>query len=178
MAERSRRPSPWLALVTALVALTAGCATDPTQGWTAQSTYRSDVATIAVPIAENDTFARGIEFELTDALIKEIGARTPYAVANQSGAQTVLLVQVREVRQPQLSKSAITALAEEMIVGLTIDFQWIDQRTETTLVERRRFAGSALFVPSQPSGERVELGRIAVVQKLARDVVGELEAAW
>jgi len=177
MAERSRRRALRFAAL-AVLAAAGGCASDPTLGWSDASTYHTDIATVAVPIAENRTYAQGIEFELTDALIKEIGARTPYSVANESRAQTILLVQIREVRQPQLSKSAITGLAEEMIVGLTIDFQWIDRRTETTLVERRRYTGNALFVPSQPSGERVELGRIAVVQKLARDVVGELEAAW
>lgn len=155
-----------------------GCAADPTEGWSTQSVYRPDVGTIAIPIAENQTFAQGIEFELTDAIVKEIAARTPYAIADASRADTVLLVQVREVKQPQVSKSAVTALAEEQVVGLTIDFRWVDQRTETTLVERRRFSGHAVFVPSRPSGERLELGRIAVVQRLARDVVGVLEAPW
>jgi len=164
----------------AMVMATAlsGCATDPTEGYSMASTFPKDVQTIAIPILGNDTYTREVEFELTDSLIKEVAARTPYRVVDESKADTVLLGRIRRVELDQLSKSRETGLTEEAIVSVTIDFEWKDMRNGTTLVKREGFAGHALFVPSQPSSESIELGRFAVVQQLARDVVGEMRSPW
>jgi hypothetical protein len=43
---------------------------------------------------------------------------------------------------------------------------------------RNGFKASALFVPSRPSAEPTEIGRIAVVQNLATDVVANLQGNW
>lgn len=166
-----------LALLSGLCAL-AGCAGDPTQGYVAGGMYPDDVSTIAVPIFENDTFSRNVEFELTDALIKEIEARTPYKVVDRTRADTILIGRVREVELDQLSKSRLTGLSEEVILRVTIDFQWQHQQTGRTLVERREFSGQALFVPSNPTGEPIELGTFATVQNLARDIVNEMQSPW
>jgi len=154
------------------------CSSDPTQGYSSQSIYPTSMSSVAVPIFTNDTFVRDVEFELTDALIKEIEARTPYKVTAESSADTILLGQVRKVQLDQLSKSPLTGLSEEVIVTVTIDFQWKDLRSGKLLVERRTFAGNALFTPSRPSGEPIELGQFAVVQQLARDIVAEMRSDW
>jgi len=155
-----------------------GCASDPTQGYSPRSIYPTTVSTVAVPIFTNDDFVRNVEFELTDALVKEIEARTPYKVTPESRADTILEGQIKGVQLDQLSKSPLTGLSEEMIVTVTIDFRWKDLRSGTTLLERRSFAGNALVTPSRPSGERIELGQFAVVQQLARDIVAEMRSDW
>lgn len=155
-----------------------GCASDPTKGYAAMSLHREDVATIAVPIFENDTFHRDVEFQLTDALIKEIERRTPYKVAPQVRADTLLSGEIRNVTLDPISKSRRTGLTEEMILSVTVDFRWTDLRDESRLVERRSFSGTALFVPSSPTNEPLEIGEFAVVQKLARDIVDEMQAEW
>ena len=171
--------SRFVTLAAGLLVLAAGgCANDPTEGYAAVTPYSQAFQTVAIPIIENETFARGIEFELTDALIKEIHARTPYRVTDQSRADTILLGRIHDVDLEQLSKSRLTGLGEEVIVAVTIDFQWRDLRTDQPLVAREDFTGTGLFVPSRPTGERIELGRMAVVQQLARDIVSELQASW
>ena len=161
-----------------LAAGACGCATDPTQGYSAASVYREGISTVAVPIFENETFVRDVEFELTDALIKQIEGYTPYKVTSPARADTLLLGQIRSIRKDRLSKSTLTGLSEEVIVSVTIDFQWRDQRTDEPLVERWSFSGHGLFVPSRPTGEPVELGQFAVVQQLARDIVDEMRTEW
>ena len=69
-------------------------------------------------------------------------------------------------------------MAEEVIVSVTIDFQWRDQRTGRPLVQRESFSGHALFVPSRPTSEQIEIGEFAVIQRLARDIVTEMQADW
>jgi hypothetical protein len=170
----------------ALVLGITGCASDPARGYSSASAYPAGISTVAVPIFTNHTYQRDIEFELTDALIKEIEARTPYKVTasgaadggGSRSAHTVLLGQIRAVQLDQLSKSRLTGLSEEVIVSVTIDFQWRDVRSGRVLLERKGFTGHGLFVPSQPTGEPIELGQFAVVQQLARDVVAEMRAEW
>jgi len=155
-----------------------GCSSDPTRGYSTTSTYRGGVSSVAVPIFSNKSYVRDVEFELTDALVKEIEARTPYKVASEGDADTIVLGQVKSVQLDQLSKSRLTGLSEEVIVSVTIDFQWKDLRTGKVIVERKSFAGHGLFVPSRPTGEPIELGQFAVVQQLARDVVAEMRSDW
>jgi hypothetical protein len=174
-----KRGTRVLALALMLAALSAaGCASDPSQGYSSLGTYPGHIRTVAVPIPENDTYVRDVEFELADALVKEIEAHTPYKVTSRNRADSVLTAQVRQVELRQLSKSRVTGLSEEVVMTVTIDFAWRDLIAETTLVERRSFTGQGLFVPSAPSSERIEIGRFAAVQQLARDVVAELRSAW
>jgi len=159
-------------------ALVGGCATDPTEGYAAMSIFPEGVATVAVPIFENKTFVREVEFDLTDALVKEIEARTPYRVTTESRADTMLSGTIVRVDLRQVSKSPATGLTEEMIVSVVVDFEWRDLRVGRPMILRKSFAGHGLFVPSQPTGERIELGRFSAVQHLARDIVNELQAPW
>jgi hypothetical protein len=167
-----------LAVILVVPLAFAGCASDPSQGYSTASIYPTGISTIAVPIFTSESYTRDIEFQLTDALIKEIEARTPYKVVADERADTILIGQVRQVELDQISKSRLTGLSEEVIVSVTIDFQWKDQRSGKHLLERRSFTGNALFVPSRPSSESIELGQFSVVQQLARDVVSELQAEW
>jgi hypothetical protein len=166
------------ALLMLSAACTAGCASDPSQGYSTSTIFPTDIRTVAVPIFANDTYTRDVEFQLTDALIKEIESRTPYKVVPASRADTILLGQIRRIDLDQLSKSRLTGLSEEVILSVTIDFQWKDQRTFKPLLERKAFTGNALFVPSLPSSEPIELGQFAVVQQLARDIVAQMQSEW
>lgn len=164
--------------IAALSGVLYGCSSDPTRGYSATSIYPRNISTIAIPIFSSESYTRNIEFQLTDALIKEVEARTPYKVVPAGRADTILLGQIKVVDLDQLSKSRTTGLSEEVIVSVTIDFQWKDQRSGKPLLERKGFTSNALFVPSRPSAEPIELGQFSVVQQLARDIVSQLQAEW
>ena len=167
----------WLA-ATAAAMCVGGCASDPTQGYSFASPFPQGITTIAVEVFENKTFDRGIEFELTDAVIKEIEARTPYKVTSESRADTILTGRIQRVERTQLSKSELTGLSEEVTVSVTIDLHWRDLRTGKPLLALEAYTGHGLFVPSTPTGEPAEIGEFAVVQALAHDIVGEMRADW
>ena len=156
----------------------AGCTSDPYSGYSAMSVFPEGISSVSVPIFKNETFVRDVEFELTDALIKEIEARSPYKVMTEARADTVLIGEIRKIELDQLSKSPLTGLSEEVIVSLTIDFEWKDLRTGRPIIVRKNFTGYGLFVPSRPTGESIQLGRFAAIQHLARDLVNELQAQW
>ncbi|MEE2906731.1 MAG: LPS assembly lipoprotein LptE [Planctomycetota bacterium] len=158
--------------------LNAGCHDDPSKGWSSKSIFTNEVKTVSVPIAINTTQYRQIGFLLTDAVIKEIESRTPWKVTYASRADTVLNMTVKDVNLKTISLSDVTGLNEEMVVSLTIDFDWEDLETNQVIFSRREFSAGGLFVPSQPSGETLQVGEFQVIQQMATDIVDEMAGSW
>src|SRR5436190_23661824 len=50
--------------------------------YTTRPNYDTSIHTVRVPIFENVTMRRGLEFDLTRAVIREIEAKTPYKVVS------------------------------------------------------------------------------------------------
>ena len=168
------------AIAASLIAL-LGCASDPSQGYALASTYSQNLRTVSVPIFENTTFAVGLETELTEAIIAEIKRSTPWAVTPErpgGGGDATLSGVVRDVELIRLSSSRASGLVEEQIVRVEVDFDWRDNRTGDLLLSRRRFAAGGSFVPSRPTGDRIDVGRREAIQQLARDIVRELRDTW
>ena len=67
---------------------------------------------------------------------------------------------IKSVQLQTISLSDVTGLNEEMVISLTIDFDWEDLETNQTIFSRKEFSAGGLFVPSQPSGETLQIGGI------------------
>jgi hypothetical protein len=143
-----------------------------------RSRFPRQYRTVAVNVFRNQTYERKVNGELTEALVKEIEATTPYKVTAEGSADTVLRGTVRKVALRELSKSRSTGLSEEVLYEVTLDWEWVDQRTGKPITARTNFVGSALFVPSRPSSEPNEIGRYAAIQALATDIVANLQDSW
>jgi hypothetical protein len=156
----------------------SGCASDPARGYVAASAFPADISSVAVPIFENETFHREVEFELADALVKEIERRTPYKVTAAARADSILVGTIRSVELRPLSRSRQTGLGEEVLLSVTVDFRWSDRRTDAVLAERRSFTAQGLFVPSRPSREPIEVGSFSAAEQLARDIVDAMQSRW
>ncbi len=154
------------------------CASDPSEGYSFSSSHATNISTVHVPMFKNPTFHRGLEVELTDAIIKEIQQSTPWKVTSDAVAETSLGGTITDVSMRRLSANRDSGLAQELAVSITVDFDWIDARTGKTLASRRSFSASETFVPSHPVGERLEVGEHAAIQQLARDIVAELRSGW
>lgn len=167
------RRGAWLAAAV----LSAGCAADPREGYSTQSVYTSDIRTVAVPMFENATFTPGIEAQVTEAVIKEMQARTPWRVTDASRADAVLTGVVRAADLSRLSADPRTGLMQELAVRVSVDFDLRDNRTGAVVVSRRGFTAVDTFVPARGTGERLEVGQASAVERLARDVVAQLRGA-
>jgi hypothetical protein len=150
----------------------------PGCGYSTAELYRDDVRTVALPIFGNDTFERGVETELTEALAKEIQRRTPYTLAAaravtigtppaggtssgggedlalRTGADTELTGTVVSVRRQRLSRTANTGLPQEIQVRVIADVQWRDRRSGQVLMERAGLEEVGRYIPAgnQPIG--------------------------
>lgn len=164
-----------------LLASISGCASDPRDGYAftgAATEHKGAVGTVSVPMFTNKTFAVGIEQQLTEAIIKEIQANTTMKVVRSSAAESVLVGTISKVDMRRLSLREGTGLVQEVAVQITIDFDWKRPGDRTSMVARKNFSGVDTFVPSRPTGERLEVGQYATIERLAKDVVRELRSAW
>src|SRR5438552_14575544 len=73
-----------LFLVAVAASLLPGCANWDGHfcvlGYTTRPMYDLSIRTVRVPIFKNLTFRHGLEFQLTEAVVREIQAKTPYRV--------------------------------------------------------------------------------------------------
>ncbi|MEM1109110.1 MAG: LptE family protein [Planctomycetota bacterium] len=147
-------------------------------GYTTAELFPDEYRSVAVPTFANRTFFRGVEFDLTEAVVKEVEQRTPYKVIDTNIADTLLNATITGVSTRQLSRTREAGLPQEVQVTVTVDFEWIDQRSGAKLATRRGFSSVGRYVPTQPVGESFEVGQHAAVERLARDMVSALRGGW
>lgn len=167
-----------LAAAAAVAPLLVSCAATPTEGYAAASPFPAKYRSVALPIFRNDSQMRGFERDLADALVKEVEQSTPYKVRSEASADTILRGTISSIDLVQLSKDPSTGLANEMMLRMRVNFEWVDLRSGERIVAREAVESSALFVPSYPAREPLELGRFAAVEQLARDLVSAMQSKW
>ncbi|MDP7029025.1 MAG: LPS assembly lipoprotein LptE [Phycisphaerales bacterium] len=166
------------AIVLAAALTAAGCGTDPTTGWVVGTTFNTDYKTVAVPVVKNDTFDREVGYLLTSALIREIETRTPWRVASETEADTLLEVTVTTVDLRALSQSRLTKLDQEVAVQLTTDWTWERLDDNSTITGWDGMGTTGVFLPSNPIGEPIELGRLQAVDLMAEAIVDRMATSW
>ena len=148
-------------------------------GYRFESSYDSSIRTVAVPIWENTTFAHGLEFELSEALAKEIHRSTPWKVINTpGGADASLVGSIVSAEMSKLSTDPDSGLVQELATQIIVAFEFKDGETGRVLVARSGFRASDAFVPGPDARERLEQGQAGAVDRLARSIVSELRQAW
>ena len=158
------------ALALVLPAMVAGC------GYSNTPLHRKTVRTVYVDMFQSKEFRRGIEFQLTEALRKQIERGTPYKNAPREKADTILSGEVLEWREATIGRDVLTALPRETAGTLAVRWQWQDMRTGKLLRERPRFVTTVQYV--RPVGEKVFQAREDAANKLARRIVNDMETAW
>ncbi len=172
------RPNLIAGATLALGLALGGCSSDPHDGWSMSWTHPERYRTITLPLFTNESWTRGLETELGRALVTEIESSSPWKITGPGTADTMLRGTIRETELIPLSKSLSTGLAQEMLFKATIDFEWIDLATGEPIVSRDGFSASAVFFPSRPAMESVDLARFGVVRNLAVDLVDALQDDW
>ena len=145
-------------------------------GYHWSSLYREDIQTVAVPIFTNKDFRRGVEFSLTEAVIKQLELHAPYKVVPKERADTILEGQVTAVRVGTLSKDFFTNQPREQQVVITVDLTWKDLRTGKILLQRHGLQQEGVYHP--PLGEGEFAGSQQAVERFALVIVQEMQADW
>jgi hypothetical protein len=111
-------------------------------GYTSRPNYDMTIKTVHVPIFKNPSFRRGLEFDLTRAIIREIEAKTPYkVVSDPCHADTELTGTIVNLNKTVINITPLNEVREAQTV-LTATVVWRDLRPG--------HVGEVLSAPKQP----------------------------
>ncbi len=147
-------------------------------GYTTAELYPDQYRTVALPILDNRTAYRGIEYDLTEALAKQLEQRTPYKLTAAARADTIIEGTVVGLEQRQLSRTQRGGLPQEIEVALVANLTWRDLRSGAIIRERNGFTTVGRHVPTEPVGEPFEIAQHSAVERMAEHFVSEMRADW
>lgn len=153
----------------------AGC------GYTTRPMYPNYIQTVYVPMFHSRVFRRGLEFELTEAVIKEIELKTPYKIVRCDNADTTLRGEIKSVRKRVLFETPENE-PREIETALAVDVQWRDNRSGALLCNGQTHGvpflvrQSAEYVPEL--GQTTATAMKEAIDKLAVQIVAMMEEPW
>jgi Lipopolysaccharide-assembly len=150
-------------------AFVAGCA-----GYTTEPLFPAGMRRIAVPIFDNETYFRQIEFDVTRNVCDEIRSRPGVEIVAESDADVVLKGTIRSVSQSILSISDRRKPDEESATT-SVSCEIVEARTGRTL---KTFSVSERVNFVLATGEGLQTAQREAYYNLARKIVFELESDW
>ena len=164
--RRGRPSALWLGAALVL----AGC------GYTAGSLVSKEYRTVYIPIWENATFRRGLEFRLTELLQKEIEHRTHLKVTTEDRADTRLSGEIVNFQQRVLTENLLDQPLETQVV-VVVNFRWEDLRTGQVLLREDGLAqpGEAITGLGEPAEG---VGATEAFEDLVKQIVDKMEEGW
>ncbi|WP_010584179.1 LPS assembly lipoprotein LptE [Schlesneria paludicola] len=149
-------------------------------GYTVGNNFSRDIQTVAVPIFDNKTNRRGLEFQLTEAVQKEITKRSPYRLAKGTQADTRLTGTIVSFRKDVLGETRFDD-GRELQISLMVKVQWEDLRSGQVLAQQEiPLSPEAIPMTSQAEfspevGQSLATALDDANQSLARKIVNLME---
>jgi len=142
-----------------------------------ESLYPSEISSVYVEMFDNQSFRRGVEYELTDALAKRIEAETPYKIiSNKDRADSVISGQIVQISESALSTERQSGLALEKEVQLRAVVSWKNLKTGELLIENKPIIAAATY--SQWQNQSFSYASTLAANNLARSIVELMEKKW
>jgi hypothetical protein len=148
-----------------------------------RSLYRPDIRTVHVPIAQSESFRRYLGERVTEAVVKEIELRTPYKVVDSEAADSVLNVRLVSESKRVINNNRFSE-PRDIETDFFIQTSWVDRRGDIIMSHEDIPAGPLLvnigqqanFVPE--GGHSLATAQQEAIDKLAQQIVGQMELAW
>jgi len=158
-----------LTCIMVIFALISGC------GYSNKSLISRKINSIYIPIFENETFRKGLEFDLTNAVKDEIMSNTKLRIAKKDNADTILTGKIQKVTESMLSSNAEDNIVEGRVT-IYVDIKLVDRRTGRTLIEEKNVKQSAEYIVKR--GENIKTASRESLVLLAEKIVSHLEEKW
>jgi hypothetical protein len=156
--------------------LSGGCGKSQ-GGYSNQWLYPTNIDTVYVEMFENESFRRGFEYDLTDAVAKRIEAETPYKiVSDRDTADSVITGKISAVNEQVLSMERQTGRPLEKQVSVVAVVSWKNLRTGQLLVENKSVKEAMSFSPWLNQG--VDYGSAVSVNRMAERIVEQMQIKW
>ena len=156
----------WIVVVFASI---SGC------GYTTKPLISRKINSIYIPIFENKTFRKGLEFDLTNAVKDEIMSNTKLRIAKKDSADTILTGKIQKVAESMLSSNVEDNIVEGRVT-IYVDVKLVDRRTGRTLIEEKNVKQSAEYIVKR--GENIKTASREGLVLLAENIVSHLEEKW
>jgi hypothetical protein len=153
------------------------CGCTQLSGYSNESLFPQDVDSICLEMFDNQTFRRGVEYELSDALSKRIEAETPYKiVSNSDRADTVMSGQITSIGELALSSERETGRTLEKELKIRAIVSWKNLKTGELIIENVPVSASASY--SQYQQQDFKYASSLAANNLARNIVELMEIKW
>jgi hypothetical protein len=152
-------------------------------GYTIGGAYGPEIRSVHVPTFQNETFRRGFELQLTEAVQKQIQLRTPYRLAREPGADTRLTGRIVGINKRVQNENRFDD-PRELELELAIEVTWTDLRNGQMLAQRQvplnaQMAHAIVHTSFAPeAGQSLATATQDAADQLARQIVGLMEAPW
>jgi hypothetical protein len=151
-----------------------------------QTLYAPDVATVYVPVIESDSFRRDLGERLTEAVVKEIEAKTPFkVVGTPDGADSILAARiVNDRKKVQIENQNDDPRAIQY--NLAAEVTWVNRRRQQPLMPATSVVvPPELFLPITQTapliaeaGQSVASQQQQAIQRMAEQIVATMEEPW
>ena len=164
-------------LLAALSAAFGGC------GYHIGSPYRTEIRSVYVPIFETQSFRRNLEFQLTEAVHKQIQLRTPFRLVKEGDADTKLTGKIVETTKRVLGETGFDD-PRELELLMVVEVTWEDLRSGEILMQQRvpltpeqvQLMSARSFAPE--IGQSLATATQSSVDGIARKIVDMMETPW
>ena len=146
-------------------------------GYSDESLFPENVNSVCLEMFDNQSFRRGVEYDLSDALAKRIEVETPYKiVSNADRADTVISGQIISISEYALSTDREIGSILEKEVELRAIVDWKNLKTGDLLIDHQEVRASASYSPYQMQDFKYASSLAA--NNLARKIVELMERKW
>jgi hypothetical protein len=158
------------------VMLICGCG-KPRGGYSNEWLYPQNVESVYVEMFENESFRRGLEYELTDAVAKRIEAETPYKiVSDRDIADSVISGKIVSINENALTMERQTGRPLEKQASVVAMVTWKNLKTGQFLVEKAIVKEAMSFSPWLNQG--YDYGSAVAVNRMAERIVEQMQVKW
>jgi hypothetical protein len=155
--------------------LSSGCA--ETSGYSNESLFPQNVNSVCLKMFDNQSFRRGVEYELSDALAKRIELETPYKlVSSLDRADTVMNGRIVSIGESALSTQREIGRVLEREVELRAVVNWKNLKTGELLIDNQSVRASASYSTYQM--QDFKYASTLAANNLARKIVELMEEKW
>lgn len=152
-------------------------------GYVVGNPYGPETRTVHVPTFKNETFRRGFELQLTEAVHNEIKLHTPFQLVSNPNADTRLTGKIVSIdKRPVNQNKYDDPRGLELAIG--IEMTWTDLRTGAVLAQRTTPLGPqalnalALASYAPETGQSLATATQTAVEQLAKEIVAMMEVPW
>ncbi len=155
----------------------AGC------GYNIGAPFSPEIRSVHVPVFNSGSNRRFLEYQLTEAVHKQIQQRSHFRLVKESEADTRLTGRIINLGKTALGQTR-NSDARELQVNLQVEVTWVDRRTGKILQQQRvalpperlQLASQAEFAPE--IGQSLATADQTAIDRLARNIVDMMEVPW